>query len=1496
MHKGLRFLGCTAGLFLLFFMGASAQDGHFTEGGKEEFLERLEEVFSISADKRAARDFIEEVETFWLQPELDEVVQNYVMAMSDLLYSKRGRPFPDYQLYLTTVMAFQANQDIQTNFATWHEAMHSLLSQPRYPLRHANQLFQLAQQMLKDRVLYANAALQWTSDAPRFMFSFTDSLYLQVDKGTLTCRTSNDSIMVFDTGGKVNLMSGAWQGESGRITWQQSGLDPQRVYATFGPYKIDMGRNQLRVDSVVFYNKDYFSHALKGHLYHRVMSVRQAENSTFPKFESYEQRYQIEDIQPNFNYEGGFSQHGAKFLGSGTDQYPAEISIFRNDTLFITAKSLYFALRQDQIVSNTTEITMYLDSGNIYHPGLLFKYMAPLNEVHLIRDGEGLSRSPFFNTYHNVSMDTEMIRWRIGDPRIELRMLTGAAENHAFFESISYFREEFFNQLQGMDAIHPLQGLLNCSRYIKTETFTARDYARYLGISENLVRQQIIGLSFHGFVSYNVNTDTLVLRERLKDYLLFRAGNKDYDVIRFKSLTPGTIPNAILDLRNYDMELSGVEAISISDRQNVVFFPKEQRLTLKKDRNFDFDGAIASGMIQLYGNSFRFNYEDFRIDLNIIDSMAMRMETQELDYFGRPAQRKINSTIARLSGYLEIDRADNKSGKESYAEYPRLTSNTNSFVYYDQTHIQNGAYDRESFYFELDPFEIDSVSRLTRENIAFTGTFKSGIFPNMEEVLVVRPDYSLGFRKETPEDGLPIYDERATYSSTLDLSNQGLKGNGTLAWLTSTAQSEDFTFLPRNTEGLAHDFNIAPVEKGIEFPDVQGRFARVNYLPYEDQLLAEMQEEPFTLFNQEAHLEGTLTIQPGGLEGSGLLNMPNASLGAARLDLTHHTVMADSADFNLVQDESSSEIDFRTSNVLATVDFKSRIGNFTAHDPNNTSEFTDLLYMAYISEFSWQMDKNDIYIGSPGSDGNRFVSTHRRQDSLDFLVPLARYDAQNNKLYAQEVKYVDVADTRMFLNDGNIVINRGAVLDPLDSVRIALNDSLHHFYNAKVQIEGKNAYEAEGLYDYINGAKAVKTITFSSIKPNSEITTVAEGEISDRELFTFDRRFTYKGGVRLTGGHPLLHFKGGAQMLHDQSVLGPNEWVRFDAEIDPEEVRIPMAEQPENFEFERIFPNFFLNRDSNIIYSAFLEPRRFHSDVPVVSAKGFLFFDEASNAFAIAEKHKIEQPDTTGNILRFHNSDATVTGEGTIDMGLPLDQVKTHAAGTAIHHRGNGQAEFMTLFGLDFMLEEESINLMVNGLRSAEAIKGKPFENNSTINRMAEWMGKKTATDVAREVQGFEPMRSLPAENQYTLVFDSLTWRWDERSRSYIADTEAYIGWVRNQPIHRKVKVQGTISFSRGGNSLDLYIDLGKDNYFFFGYRNGLMQTRSSMEAFNTHVQALKPDERKLKTGLGEKSYTFALAPESRVKRLLRQFQTGVIEDEELNEEGELIEEEVTQD
>lgn len=1476
--------------FIVFFAGfqlSSVQAGHFSEDGSAGYISKLDEIFSISADKRAARDFIKVMDEFWNLPDTSEDLKEHIMRVSDLLHDKKARPYPDYHLYLTTILNFVNTGHPQQNFTTWHNALFHLLSNPRYPVRHANRLFELTQALLTNNVLYATAALEWVTSSPQYHFSFTDSLYLTVENVTLTCRTRSDSISVLNTSGTVNVMSGQWQGTKGKITWDQSGLDPQKVYATFGNFNIDMSRNQFFVDSAEFHNRDYFNYPLQGNIQHRLMNIRTPENTTYPKFESYEQRYRIDNIHENFDYEGGFSQHGAKFLGSGTSQNPAIIHIFRNDTLFITAKSLYFALRQDQIVSNNTEITMHLDSGYIYHPGLLFKYMADAREVHLIRDGEGLSRSPFFNTYHNISMDTELIKWAIDQPTIEMRMITGAAENHAFFESISYFREEFFNFLQGMDAIHPLQGLANCSRAYKSNTFTAKNYADFLKMPENQIRQQVIGLSFHGFVGYNVNTDTIEIRDRLRDFLLFRAGSKDFDVIRFKSETPGSVPNAIFDLKNYDMELNGVSAISISDRQNVVFFPRDERLTLKKDRNFSFDGSIASGMINLFGNGFLFNYQDFRIDLNVIDSMAMRIETEGFDYYGRPAQRKVRSTVSQLSGFLEIDAPDNKSGKESLAEFPRLTSNTNSYVYYDQPFTQEGAYERDLFYFLLEPFEIDSINQLTRDNITFSGNFHSGIFPDIEEQLVVRPDYSLGFVRKSPDIGFPIYNNHGTFTNVIDLSNNGLKGNGTLAWLTTTAVSEDFTFLPQKTTGLAHQFNIEPVETGIQYPDVQGRYSSIDYRPYEDQLIATMQEEPFTLYQKETNLEGSLTVTPNGLEGKGRLNMPKANLSANLFNLGHHIVMADSSDFNLVEDPSANNVNFRTENLLSTIDFETRKGTFSARDEGSKVEFTDNLYAAFISEFSWDMDNNDIYLGSSGSQGNRFVSTHKRQDSLDFIVPLALYDVEAGKIFAQEVKHIDVADTRMFLNNGQVTINKDAVLDVLDSVKITLSDSIHSFYDVVVSIEGKNAYEGSGKYDYTNGDKNIKTIRFNKIAPSRDSRTTATGEISERELFTFDKHFGYKGEVALSAGNPLLSFKGGAQMLHDCSTLGPQNYVRFESEIDPEKVRIPIGDNIENYEFDAIFNHLFLNRDSNIIYSSFMEERLFHSDVPIVTSQGFLHYEPAHNAFAVAETYKIEQPDTTGNVMRFHNSGCLVTGHGQMNMGLDLEQVKTYAAGTATHYRTEGLAELSTLFALDFMLEQETVNLLVNGLRMGPVLTPSPFESAGTLSRMAEWMGKAKATDVAREVQGFEPIRALPEDQKHMLVLDSLTWAWNPSARSYIADTEAYLGWVKDNPINRKVRVKSTIAFSRAGNALDLYIQVTDDVYFFFSYRNGIMQTRSSIEAYNTHVQALKTDDRKLKTGLGEKPYSFILAPESRLKRLLRQFETQDHENEDEAQEDE---------
>jgi len=1460
-----------------------SQSKQFSEGGEEKYLQNIEKIYSGVMDKKALKEVMLELTTFW-NTEADAGLKQIILKTSDLINFRKGRPV-DYQSYLNTVMVLSKSDQTSENKNIWHGAIISLLENSKVPFRNVLKLFEHTQNLITENVIFSTAAVKWTAERPSYRFSFSDSLMVDFSRTRITCTTRRDSITVLKTLGSINLHSGIWRGKEGEIDWSQCGFPANMVNASFGEYEINMSTTEIEVEDVTFQNLFYFNYSLKGKVNHKVSTFNKPESSTYPRFVSYEQRYDIKSIHSKLNFEGGFSQQGARFLGSGTDKNPAIINVFRDNDVFITAKSLYFVLRKDQIVSNNAEITIHLDTGYIYHPGLTFRYMDETKDIYLIREGEGLSNSSFFNTYHNVNMDVQLIKWNMNETEIELRMIDGAAENYAFFESTGYFREEFYNRLQGLDAIHPLQGLLNFSKVVRQDKFTARDYARFLGIAESPIRQQIIGLSFHGFIGFNTNTDTVEIRERLKDYLLYRAGFKDYDVIRFKSITPTRTPNAIFDLKNYDIALNGVSVVSISDNQNVAFFPKDDKLLLKKDRNFNFDGTIAAGMLSLYGNSFHFNYQDFRVDLQVIDSLAMRVESRETDYIGRPLLRKIENTIQELSGYLEIDKTDNKSGKESYPEYPRLTSNTDSYVYYDKPEIQQGAYERDVFFFRLDPFVIDSINKLTFKNIAFEGELISGIFPNIGETLVVREDYSLGFKRESPPEGYPIYGGKANFTNTVDLSNKGLKGDGMLTYITSVSESENFTFLPNKTEGLAIKFVINPQETGVEFPDVTGGYNNISFIPSEDRLVADSRTEQFIIHNGENKFQGALSVKPTGLEGQGVLDMTKATLSANQMNLGHHSVMADNADFNLVNEKGSQEVNFKTSNLLAHIDFKTREGKFISREKNNKVEFTENRYISYINEFSWDIDNNNIMLGSRGSAGNRFVSTLRRQDSLDWIAPVAIYDVQNRMIKAEEVKNIYVADANMILTDGKVTIRKDAIMDPLDSVRIVLNDSIHSFYDARVNIEGKKAYNASGKYDFINGNDEIKTIKFGEIEVNKTINTIAKGTIMDDEMFTFDKHFTYKGDVSLTAGIPLLQFKGGAQMLHQCSELGPQNYVRFDSKIDPKNILIPIGSSVQNYDYDNIYKSFYLNRDSNLVYTSFFENRRFHSDVPLMTTEGFLYYKDEISSFVIESELKMAYPDTLGTVMRFHENGCFITADGLVNLGLEIEHVKMPASGNGFHDRKTGEAKFLTLFAADFMLDPKSVEIMVSIIRNTDYDKAGNPENEGTLKRLSEWIGLPQATKLATELTEYEKLKSLPPDRQYTMVFDSLLWEWNQEARSYFAEGQAYLLWMKDNPVNREVHVKGKISFSRAGNTFDLYVEAAPEVYFFFSYRlstSGMMSTLSSVEEYNQNIVALKDEERVVKPTGGGKQYNLIRADNNRFRQVLRVFsQRGAADEEE---------------
>ena len=76
-----------------------------------------------------------------------------------------------------------------------------------------------------------------------------------------------------------------------------------------------------------------------------------------------------------------------------------------------------------------------------------------------------------------------------------------------------------------------------------------------------------------------------------------------------------------------------------------------------------------------------------------------------------------------------------------------------------------------------------------------------------------------------------------------------------------------------------------------------------------------------------------------------------------------------------------------------------------------------------MEEFKWYMDNDDIELSAGEAkttdasgvklDGAQFISTHPEQDSLSFFSSKAKYDLKNKVIYADGVKFINVAVWRM---------------------------------------------------------------------------------------------------------------------------------------------------------------------------------------------------------------------------------------------------------------------------------------------------------------------------------------------------------------------------------------------------------------------------------------------------------------------------------------------------
>src|SRR5690606_18526755 len=114
--------------------------------------------------------------------------------------------------------------------------------------------------------------------------------------------------------------------------------------------------------------------------------------------------------------------------------------------------------------------------------------------------------------------------------------------------------------------------------------------------------------------------------------------------------------------------------------------------------------------------------------------------------------------------------------------------------------------------------------------------------------------------------------------------------------------------------------------------------------------------------------------------------------------------------------------------------------------------------------------------------------------------------------------------------------------------------------------------------------------------------------------------------------------------------------------------------------------------------------------------------------------------------------------------------------------------------------------------------------------------------------------------------------KWHDDLKAYKSFGDLGITNINKELVNKYVKGGIQITKSRGGDIIDLYIEIGAE-WYYFNYRRNLMKVISSNEEFNTKIKEMKRDDRKYKNSKGEAPFTYMFGNEREKERFVSEFE-----------------------
>jgi hypothetical protein len=1445
-----------------------------------------------------------------------------MVSTCNLLLEKRMKQYPEVYNYVFSVYSFVKGKQSNESYLAWHSSIDKLLDSRN--VKKFEDFIEFSAGFFSERKLAVSSNYEWYYVGGTYSFEFDEKPFVKCKNGTLACRVQNkddntskkqpfvDSIALFNTSGTYDPIFKSWVGQGGTMNWEKVGIPSSKTFGLLNNYEVSMKTSNFAADSVLL-TTPYFAKPIMGKVTDRAFKINREEDKIFPQFISYEKRLTIKEIKPEVDYNGGFSLHGAAFVGLGTQDQPSRIIIYNAGKPFITASSIEFTIDEKKITSfNTGFKIVYNFKDSISHPGVSFSYDIEKGNIEFARTKTGLGQTPFEDSYHQIDIYAPKLTWKkeSSDILITYEMGTSQEQRIARLESKNYFDAQLYDKMQGMEAVHPLVSISKYSYANDKVVLSEGEVSSALHKTVEQAKPMLLELSNYGFIIYDIENKKVTVTPKLLNFVKSKAGIMDYDNIVFisdcrpkelKGYSEEEIKKSVylqklleeyrvkteerrllknfgvISLSRLDIELKAVDYVKLSDAQNTIVFPARNEVVIKENRNFEFNGWVNAGKMEINTLLANFNYKDFKINL---------LKTDRSTYRVRPLQAAdgdraigLKSYISGIVGELFIDHPSNKAGiSKEITEYPIIRSSEKSFVYYNSKNTMRGLYDSTRFYYTVFPFEVDSLDNFTEKGFSIVGELTSaGIFPVIKQDLVIMPDYSLGFSTKAPAGGYDFYGTKAKYDNKIVLSNNGLQGSGEIKFVESTSESLAYTFLPDSTVGLARFVNKA-VETGIEFPDVTCNEANVTYIPKGNVLkAASTPRNELIFFEKQCKMRGTIFIRPNGMRGKGEMDLTTANVHSFDYSYKRWVIDADTSNFNLknnYQEEGEDPLSFKTENVNCHISFKDRKGDFKSNDGTSIVRFPNNLYICKMDMFTWMMDDEAIEISSQerkedaASDldlvGPNFYSVHPKQDSLQFNAPKAIFSLKEKTIYCSKVEYLDIADARIYPDSMKITIRKKAKMETLRNAKIVANyiTKYHNFSEATLNIMARRDYSGTGKYPYYDKDSNLTYFVMDKIYLDSAYQTIGKGKIGNEDNFKLSKEFDYYGDVSIHASSPEILFKGATRINHECEKFERN-WMAFTAKVDPKNIQIPVSKEMKNLEGQPIAAG-ILWRDSRALDSIKLYPTFLSSvvdakDPIAMTASGVLQYNMDTKEFQIGSKEKLLNRSEKGNYLALHTESCSMHGEGQINLGMDFGDVEIDAVGIMNYNQASGKTDMNLTLRMNMALDKGVMEATAERINEIEGLKPMEFAPTTLEQAIVEWVDTKTADKIKSDFTIEGKVKKLPDALESTFVLSGIKLislddpKFNEKGLVTNVESAVLVS-IYGKPVMKYLPMNlvfQQVYSGSGGDKFGIYYSVPGGNEYFYDYvmekKEGTMRIITSDTAMDEAINGMKPDKRKKK-------------------------------------------------